>query len=485
MSKLTTVATAALDSQDIGAAEVQVYSGTLTGTDPLIVTATIQLSSRGGGSVFDLFVRGLVGGRLLFDNTIEYLGTATASLEIQTLPFRWKNGETLQLYVQSSDADDDDVDIDVFIETEDAPEIDNAAIAEAVAQYDQRDEEGTPGTIGWSFKKLRQANQAVEFVVTNDITPTTTTFSISLTSYDTSAFAHSVLLMLTGTAAEDNGVILTYTNNGTYATIVLEKPMANAPSVGDEGLIRADSHVHSVAEIAAGVWGATSAAYSAATGTFGRVLYAISTMIENVSGWRWTAASLSQAPTESGIGQYQITLVADSTGGQVPGVVFRIVGTVLNVTTGSDGEAILNLDAGTYTLRTVAPAGYEDVADTTVTIDGADDTATVTLTPTTTPAPPSADACVLSIYVRNQATEPFPGVTVAGRFPRGWSVADGAMNLNEVVTDTTDANGFARLVLVRDQEYDLSFARENGTIAKIRIRTPDAATATLNQSYQG
>jgi hypothetical protein len=59
------------------------------------------------------------------------------------------------------------------------------------------------------------------------------------------------------------------------------------------------------------------------------------------------------------------------------------------------------------------------------------------------------------------------------------------MNLNEVVTDTTDANGLAQLVLVRDQDYDLSFSRVNGTIAKIRITTPDAGTATLNQSYQG
>ncbi len=134
MTKLTTIATAVLDSENIGAGEVQVYSGTLTGNDPLSVIATIQITNRGGGAAFDLFFRGLVGGRLLFDNTIEYLGTATASLEIQTLPFRWKNGETLQIYVQSSDADDDDVDIDVIIETEDAPEIDNASIATAVVE---------------------------------------------------------------------------------------------------------------------------------------------------------------------------------------------------------------------------------------------------------------------------------------------------------------------------------------------------------------
>jgi hypothetical protein len=59
------------------------------------------------------------------------------------------------------------------------------------------------------------------------------------------------------------------------------------------------------------------------------------------------------------------------------------------------------------------------------------------------------------------------------------------MNINEVVTETTDANGFAQLILLRDQEYDLSFSRLNGTVAKIRITTPNAGTSTLNQSYQG
>ena len=187
------------------------------------------------------------------------------------------------------------------------------------------------------------------------------------------------------------------------------------------------------------------------------------------------------------VGDWSITRTFQISGGdKVSGVRMSLVGVAgKTATTGTDGVAVIKADDGTFTLRFVVPAGYEDVADTTVTINGADSTATVTLVATTTPAPPSPDACVLSVYVRNQATEPFPGVTVTGRFPRGWSVADGAMNLNEVVTDTTDANGLAQLVLVRDQDYDLSFSRVNGTIAKIRITTPDAATATLNQSYQG
>ena len=267
-------------------------------------------------------------------------------------------------------------------------------------------------------------------------------------------------------------------------------------------------------EIAEEVWGFDLA--TAAANTAGAALAAVATSFNKLFRWLGVLAGKGSDPatlaeiqaTDGGatfdnatdslealgdavgaaqIGDWAITRTFQISGGaKVSGVRMSLVGVAGKTdTTGTDGVATIKADDGTFTLRVVVPAGYEDVADTTVTINGADSTATVTLIATTTPAAPSPDACILSVYVRNQATEPFPGVTVTGRFPRGWSVADGAMNLNEVVTDTTDANGLAQLVLVRDQDYDLSFSRANGTIAKIRITTPDAATSTLIQSYQG
>lgn len=160
----------------------------------------------------------------------------------------------------------------------------SVVIAEAVAQYDQRDEEGTPGTIGWYFKKLRQASNTVEAVVTNDITPTATTFSVALATYPTGAFKHSVLAVVEdGAILDQNSPILTFTNNTTYSTIVLEEAFTQAPTVGDVMLINVVSHVHSVASVAAGVWGATSSAYSAATGTFGYLLNVINSAISSLS----------------------------------------------------------------------------------------------------------------------------------------------------------------------------------------------------------
>lgn len=172
------------------------------------------------------------------------------------------------------------------------PSPDAGAIAEAVAQYDQRDEEGTPGTIGWYFKKLRQASNTVEVVVTNDITPTATTFSVALTTYPTGAFKHSVLAVVEdGAILDQNSPILTFTNNTTYSTIVLEEAFTQAPAVGNVLLINVVSHVHSVASIAAGVWETLTSTLNT-VGSTGRALARLIGLVEDSSGDRFTAKAV-------------------------------------------------------------------------------------------------------------------------------------------------------------------------------------------------
>jgi hypothetical protein len=146
------------------------------------------------------------------------------------------------------------------------------------------------------------------------------------------------------------------------------------------------------------------------------------------------------------------------------------------------GVAVVNLDADTYTLRTTPPPGYQPVADSSLVV-AADATVTKILVAIPAPTPPSPSQCLLSVYVTNQSTSPLESVTVTARFPAGWSVASGTMAVNAVVEDVTDSTGLAQLMLHREQEYDLSFARQNGTIAKIRITTPNAASASLSQVY--
>ena len=117
MANLTQIATATVSSQNIGAGLVQVFSSTLTGGANIEAIATIQVSSRGGGATANIRVKATVGGRLLADNLVGYTGTATASMEIQTLPFRWANGEALAISISSSDAADSAVNVTTIVDT--------------------------------------------------------------------------------------------------------------------------------------------------------------------------------------------------------------------------------------------------------------------------------------------------------------------------------------------------------------------------------
>jgi hypothetical protein len=160
----------------------------------------------------------------------------------------------------------------------------------------------TAGTFGKLMDVLRKSNNVIEGTILSSPTPTTTVFRISGADYPTGALEHSVLWMSTGTSAEQNSPILTTVNNGDGTlTITLEESLVTAPVAGDTVLIDPTSHVHAIADIAAGIWSAASSAYSAATGTMGLIMYAFSQMLELVSGvWRWKATSLSQAPSGTG-----------------------------------------------------------------------------------------------------------------------------------------------------------------------------------------
>lgn len=109
----------------------------------------------------------------------------------------------------------------------------------------------TAGTFGKLLDVIRKANTVIEGTVTSAVSPTATTFTSNV-NYPTGAFKHAVLLFLTGSLAEQNSPILTYTNaNG---EIVVEEAFTSAPQAGDEFIIISTTHVHSIMAIADGVW---------------------------------------------------------------------------------------------------------------------------------------------------------------------------------------------------------------------------------------
>lgn len=124
---------------------------------------------------------------------------------------------------------------------DDATHAADAVLDEAYADHN------LAGTIGKLLNTIRKSNLAIEGVVSNAITPTTVTFSSNVAA-TTSAYAHAVLLFVSGPLAGENSPIISYTS--TNGVFVLEEPLTAAPSNGDEFVVIAGSHVHAIQDIA-------------------------------------------------------------------------------------------------------------------------------------------------------------------------------------------------------------------------------------------
>jgi hypothetical protein len=127
--------------------------------------------------------------------------------------------------------------------------VDAGGIADAVwnEPYNQHT---TAGSFGKLMDLLRKANLTIEGTVSTAITPTTLTFSSNVSAV-TSAYAHSVLLFVSGPLAGENSPIISYSS--TNGVFVLEEPLTAAPSNGNEFVVIATSHVHAIADIQAGL----------------------------------------------------------------------------------------------------------------------------------------------------------------------------------------------------------------------------------------
>jgi len=125
------------------------------------------------------------------------------------------------------------------------------------------------------------------------------------------------------------------------------------------------------------------------------------------------------------------------------------------------------------------------VADFPVVVVAGDVTGLVTLSKSAVPPLPPPGACNLAVSVVSQNSLPFEGIEVEAKLPKGSEVAGNSLAMNLVYRETTDANGIATLVLLRETDYELLFRRPNGTTAKIRIKTGITSSQTLSQVYQG
>ena len=195
------------------------------------------------------------------------------------------------------------------------------------------------------------------------------------------------------------------------------------------------------------------------------------------------AEEIAEALTSSGL--YRLTIEAvDANLDAVPGVKLQILGVAGTTrTTGSDGKATIDLDPENYTLRVIPPAGYEPVADRPIQITTSDRTERIDLVPLFPNITPQPGSCALTILVADQSGVPLAGVPLSAKLPKGYLVNIDTLNLNTQTYQTTNSQGLATLILIRNQPYDLTAQRPDGGTVTLRIQVPDQDQATFSQVF--
>lgn len=263
------------------------------------------------------------------------------------------------------------------------------------------------GTFGKLMDILRKANRGIEGEVAG--TPTASAFDTNLSGYTTGAFDSETLVFLSGALEGEARPILSY--NATNGRITFEEALTAAPSAADEFIIL-PYHVHPISEIVDGIFNEPQSGYTTA-GTFG---YYIDSQISSISSGGGDATAANQTTiighlsdikgvtfddstdsleairdrgdaawtTGGGSGIYTLTVtVKDASDNLISGARVNIDSTTNTLTSDSQGQVIFNLDAGSYTLVTSPPSGYQTPANLAVTISS-DESSEIILTPTST-----------------------------------------------------------------------------------------------------
>lgn len=182
-------------------------------------------------------------------------------------------------------------------------------------------------------------------------------------------------------------------------------------------------------------------------------------------------------------GDWAITRTFQIAGGaKVPGVRMSLAGVAgKSDTSGSNGIANVKTDDGTYTLRVVVPAGYDDVADAALVISGADSTATVTLTPASTTLPDNPGNSVLEVLCLDETGTPEVSVVIEAQIMRVPSGSTGIVFDRQVLSATSGVDGVATLECIKGATYRVRRG-PGGVWQEVKMSRTDTTTI---QSFIG
>jgi hypothetical protein len=165
-----------------------------------------------------------------------------------------------------------------------------------------------------------------------------------------------------------------------------------------------------------------------------------------------------------------------ASGDKVAGVRTLLVG-VANKTSvsGSNGITRIKTDDGTYTLRIVTPVAYEDIADSVVTVGGADDVATVVLTPVSLPIPENPGNSILEVLCLDETVSPEAGVLIEAQIVRVPSGSMGTIFDRKILTATSGSDGIATLECAKGATYRVRRGPD-GVWQEVKISRTDTTT---------
>ena len=253
-----------------------------------------------------------------------------------------------------------------------------AAIADAVLEESIQDHRSVNNSLAKFIWQIRNANLTIEGAVSSAITPTTLTFSSNV-SATTSAYAHAVLLFISGPLTGENSPIISYTS--TNGVFVLEEPLTAAPSDGDEFVVIAGSHVHAIADIQSGL--ATSGGVTAAfTEIKGATWLSATDTLEEI------ADAIAGISTGSGTGARTVTVTVNDGTIALQNAMVRMTSGAETYTalTNVSGVAVFNLNDATWVVSITKP-GYT-FAGASLVVDGTESVtysmSLVTITPSST-----------------------------------------------------------------------------------------------------
>lgn len=155
--------------------------------------------------------------------------------------------------------------------------------------------------------------------------------------------------------------------------------------------------------------------------------------------------------------------------------------------TDDTGHISFSLDAGTYSIHAAVVPGYASLAAQALTVAGSGST-TYGLTAITASAPAAPGLCVLQCFALGASGQALTGAVFTARLKDTNQAVGGALLSQQILTGTTNGEGYAELQLVQggqfvhgDGLYQITGKDAAGvTFLDIRAAMPDTESASLD-----